>query len=222
LNPKLVRLIKEIQFNSPLRRYCFPRYRYQFSPPQLCFLCHSIEETRHIEGAISEVGCATGSTTVFLKKYMDAQKIAKDYYAIDTFSGFVPEDIEFEVTNRGKRRGLFSAFQVNRKKWFDATMRQNKISGVRSIEADVNAFDLRTIGPLAFCLLDVDLYRPIKKALGELYEALSPKGIIVVDDCDPTNVRWDGSDQAYKEFMKDINQPAQVVHRKLGVIRKPA
>ncbi|MGH7794695.1 MAG: TylF/MycF/NovP-related O-methyltransferase [Candidatus Binatia bacterium] len=222
MNPKFVKLIKEMQFNSPLRRYFFPRYTYKFSPPQICFLCYCIENTKHIDGAISEVGCAAGSTTVFLKKYMAAQNIDKDYYAIDTFSGFVSEDIDFEVANRGKRRELFRGFQVNKKKWFDATMRQNKIAGVRSIEADVNTFDLRTIGPLAFSLLDVDLYRPMKKALRELYEVLSPGGIIVVDDCDSSNVRWDGSDQAYKEFVKDVNQSAQIVHGKLGVIKKPA
>ena len=45
--------------------------------------------------------------------------------------------------------------------------------------------------------------------------------MIVVDDCDPNDFRWDGSDQAYKEFMKEIDQPAVVVHRKLGVIKKP-
>lgn len=222
LNQKILKLIKEILFNSPLKRYFFPRYIYCFSAPQLCFLCQCIEDTKHIEGAISEIGCAAGSTTVFLNKYMDAQNIEKAYYAIDTFSGFVSEDIEFEVANRGKTKKLFTGFQVNKKKWFDGTMQQNKITRVSSTKADVNKFDLTTIGPLSFSLLDVDLYRPVKKALQELYEVLSPGGIIVIDDCDSSNIRWDGSDQAYKEFMNEIDQAAQIIHGKLGVIKKPA
>ena len=222
MNPKLRKLIKEIEFYSPLRRYFFPSYVYNFTPPQLCFLCQCIEDTKHIKGAIAEVGCAAGSTTVFLNRYMDAQNIEKTYYAIDTFSGFVSDDIDFEVANRGKARKLFTAFQVNKKKWFDGTMQQNKIARVCSIEADVNEFDLTTIGPLSFALLDVDLYRPTKKALRELYGVLTPGGMMVVDDCDSSNIRWDGSDEAYKEFMKEIDQPPQIIHGKLGVIRKAA
>lgn len=208
-------------FNSPLRRFAFPTYVYEFTPPQLCFLCQCIEDTRDIAGAVFEVGCSNGATTVFLNKYMDAQRILKDYYAIDTFSGFVPDDIEFEIANRSKTEDLYRGrFTANKKKWFDGTMRQHGITRVRSVKADVNEFDLRTLGPISFALLDVDLYRPIKKALKELYEVLTPGGVIVVDDCDPSNVRWDGSDQAYKEFMEGTNQPARIIHRKLGVIKK--
>lgn len=153
---------------------------------------------------------------------MDAQNIRKSYFAIDTFSGFVADDIRFEVADRGKTKDLITGFQANKKKWFDGTMQQNNITRVRSIEADVNEYDLTTLGPLSFTLLDVDLYRPMKKALQELYEVLSPGGIIVVDDCDASNIRWDGSDQAYKEFMKERNQFVQIIHGKLGVIRKPS
>ena len=146
LNPKFIKLIKEIQFNTPWRRYFFPRFAYSFSAPQLCFLCQCIEDAKHVNGAISEIGCAGGSTTVFLNKNMDAQNIEKAYYAIDTFSGFVSEDIEFEVANRGKTKKSYSqAFTVNKKKWFDRTMEQNRITRVRSIEADINKFDLTTI-----------------------------------------------------------------------------
>ena len=222
MNPKIIKLIKEIQFNSPFRRYFFPRYAYNFTVPQLCFLCQCIEDTKHIEGAVAEVGCFNGATTVFLNKYMDAQNIRKSYFAIDTFSGFVADDIRFEVADRGKTKDQITGFQANKKKWFDGTMQQNNITRVRSIEADVNEYDLTTLGPLSFTLLDVDLYRPMKNALQELYEVLSPGGIIVVDDCDASNIRWDGSDQAYKEFMKERNQFVQIIHGKLGVIRKPS
>ncbi len=214
-------MLKDFLFHTPFRKNFFPNYDYNFTPPQLCFLCQCIEDTRHIKGAIAEIGCAGGSTTVFLNKYLDAQDITKTFYAIDTFAGFVSRDIEYEVSNRGKSAGMFASFRLNRKKWFDGTMQQNGINRVRSIQANVNEYDLKTLGPISFALLDVDLYRPMKKSLRELYEVLSPGGMIIVDDCNPYDFRWDGSDQAYKEFMKEINQPARVVHGKLGMIRKP-
>jgi predicted O-methyltransferase YrrM len=99
-------------------------------------------------------------------------------------------------------------------------MNRNDIRRVISIEADVNEYDLTTLGALSFVLLDVDLYRPMKKSLRELYEVLTPTGIIVVDDCDSKNTLWNGSDQAYKEFMEEINQKIQIMHGKLGIVRK--
>ena len=215
------KLLKDFLFHTPIRKNFFPIYDYNFTPPQLCFLCQCLEDARHVTGSIAEIGCAGGSTTVFLNKYLSAQNIEKTYYAVDTFSGFVSRDIEFEVSNRGKSPGMFTSFRVNKKKWFDGTMQQNHISRVSSIEANVNDYDLKTLGPISFALLDVDLYLPMKKCLKELYEVLTPSGMIIVDDCNPNDIRWDGSDQAYKEFMKEINQPPQVVHGKLGVIKKP-
>jgi len=216
----VAKFIKKIVFNTPLRDYITYRYDFDFTVPQLCFLCQCIEQVRDEKGDFAEVGCGSGKTTVFINKYMDAQKIEKKYYAVDTFSGFVPEDVAYEVSKRQKEVSLYTGFQVNMKKWFDYTMNRNSIRRVVSIQTDVNNYDLTTLGPLSFVLLDVDLYRPMKKSLPELYAVLTPNGIIIVDDCNSENIAWDGSDQAYKEFVKEISQPVQVVHDKLGVVRK--
>lgn len=197
------------------------RYSYNFDPTQLCFLCACVEETRDVPGHIAEVGCAQGKTAVFLNLYMDQQKIEKPYFAVDTFGGFVAEDVAYETEHRGKQPGLIHGFENNRKEWFDGSMQANGIRRVQSIQADVNQLDLTSLGPLAFCILDVDLYRPMSKALRELYEVLSPGGLLVVDDCNPQNIRWDGADQAYREFTASRGLPSQVVHRKLGLVRKP-
>lgn len=218
----LKKLAKDILFHSPARKIAFPRYPYNFRASQLCFMCQCIEETRDLPGSIAEVGCSTGWTAAFLDDYMKMRGIDKTYYALDTFSGFVPEDIEVEVNQRGKKRYYFNEFQTNKQKWFDGAMEQSGAKRVKSIQADVNEYDLKTLGPLSFVLLDVDLYRPIKKALVELYEVLSPGGILVVDDCDETSARWDGADQAYKEFVAEHGMPVDIQHGKLGVIRKAA
>ena len=199
----LKKIRKEIAWYSPLRKYFFPRYRHMFSAPQLCFMCQAIWQTRNLRGDIAEIGVSGGATTLFLNNYLKSTGIMRTYYAIDTFAGFTKHDVQYEREQRGKTSISFrTGFEVNKKKWFEWTVR--KLKNVKVIQADVNKINLRELGPLSFCLLDVDLYRPMKKALPELYNALLPGGIIIVDDCDPSNYRWDGSDQAYKEFMEEI------------------
>jgi O-methyltransferase len=217
----LVRVCKEIVYRTPLRRYFFPYFRYNMTAAQLCLLCHWLEKTKNVPGSVVEIGCSTGMTTVFLNKYMDAQGIVKDYIAVDTFSGFVGEDIRHEVRNRGKRASFYTGFRTNKQQWFDGTMRLNGIQRVRSLAADVNQFELSRLGPIAFCLLDVDLYRPTRNALPLLFGQLSGGGILAVDDCDATNIRYDGADQAYKEFCAQMSYPQRIVSG-VGVIEKHA
>jgi O-methyltransferase len=139
---------------------------------------------------------------------------------VDTFSGVIQEDIEYEVAKRKKKRDFYFSSRVNKKKWFDWTMQYNNVNRVYSLEVDVNKYDFKTLAPLSFALLDVDLYGPMKNSLPRLYDVLSPGGIIVCDDCSASDVRWDGANQAYSEFMQEIGQPVQVMHGKLGIIKK--
>lgn len=212
----------ELLLRTRLGYYCLPRWRYNFTVPQLIFLCNCIEKTKEVPGSIVEVGCSIGSTTVFLNKYMDAEKIEKDFFGIDTFAGFLEKDIEHEASARGKGSEFYktSLFQLNKKEWFDETMKLNDVTRVQSIQADAGEFDFSIFGPISMCLLDVDLYVPTKNALSRLFEALHPNGILVVDDCDPNCQEWDGAWQAYREFTDELNQPINIVLNKLGIITK--
>lgn len=216
----LKRVAKEVLSRTPFRRAVFPYYSYQFTPPQLMLLCELLDDARAAAGAIAEIGCSTGATTIFLNRFMDAAGIEKPYFALDTFRGFVPEDVRTEVNKRGKSASHYTGFRANSRKSFDATMRDNGISRVVSIEADVNHFDLATLGTLAFVLLDVDLYRPIKHALPPLWQALSPGGAMVVDDCNPADKLFDGAAQAYYEFTQQIGITPDVRLGKLGLLRR--
>lgn len=216
------KLIREALFASPFRKYFFPKFAYNMTAPQLCYLCGCLEQTRNIPGCIAEAGCARGTTTLFLAKYMEAAKIDKDYYALDTFGGFTARDIEQESTRRDDPLRFYSGFQVNKKKWFDGTMAMNGIRRVTAIQTDLNDYDFPALGPVSFCLLDVDLYRPTKKSLPALFSALSPGGMLVVDDCDPDSIPLDGAAQAYQEYCREIKHPETVMLGKLGIILKTA
>ena len=213
----LVRVFKTISFYTPLRRYVFYRYPYNFTPTQLIFLCNCLDKTKELQESILEIGCDTGNTTVFLNKHMDFSGIEKSYICIDTFSGFTNNDINYEVNHRGKDKNKLGGFRVNNKKWFDETIRSNEISRVKSFQADVNHFDFKEIERISFCLIDVDLYIPVKIALENVYPLIVKGGIIVVDDCKP-NQLFDGAYRAYMEFIEAHQLPEKIILEKLGII----
>lgn len=200
-------------------RSIFSVYNYMFSPSQLIFLTQCLTETRHVPGCCVEVGCAQGRTTAFLRKFMDENGIEKNYYALDTFSGFVPEHVDYEVARRSKDRDINQVFMTNKQKWFDYSLKISGVRTVESIECDAAKFDFDRLGPIAFALLDVDLYLPMIDILPKLYRNLSAGGIILVDDCMPHEL-WDGALAAYEEFALDSGIERDIVLEKIGIIRK--
>jgi SAM-dependent methyltransferase len=216
-------VIKQIAFTTRLHRFMFNVYDFMYSPSELCYLTRCLSQVDGVPGSVVEAGCAYGATTVWLNQYMDEQQIDRSYYALDTFAGFVAEQVLYERERRDKsaavEQTIRSTFSDNRQDWFDKTMAMHGITRVRSVCCDVSRFDFATTAPIAFCLLDVDLYLPIQAALPRIYDALSPGGLLVVDDCWP-NEKWDGALQAYLEFCQQHDLEPQIVGRKLGVIAK--
>jgi O-methyltransferase len=200
-------------------RAAFSVYNYMFYPHQLRFLMDCIQDTANVPGCCVEAGCARGETTAFLKKWMDARGIEKKYVALDTFSGFVAGHYEHEIKSRGKPSTISAPFSINNIEWFNYSMKLADVTNVTSIQADVAEFDFDSLFPISFCLLDVDLYLPIKICLPNIYRNMSPGGIIVVDDCHPDNI-YDGALQAYQEFMESLGVPRRIECGKLGFIRK--
>jgi predicted O-methyltransferase YrrM len=215
--------LKHAAFVTPLHRSLFNPYPFMYSPGELIFLAQCILRAEAVPGSFVEAGCAYGATTLWLSKYMEECDIDRDYYAIDTFSGFPRYSVEYEYHHRHKSddvtQFLATNFGDNRQAWFDKTMAHHHAYRVRSIQADVSNFDWAALAPIAFCLLDVDLYLPIKIALPNIYEILSPGGILIVDDCWPDE-KWDGALQAYEEFTEAKGLEQRIVGRKLGVIRR--
>ncbi len=192
-------------------------YNYMFAPHQLSFLCGCLDRVRDIDGTFLEVGCAYGSTTAFLNMHLKHQGRTADYIAIDTFQGFVGAHADHEVSVRGKPSFLRHIFSVNKKAWVRAGLDDCGFSRVRLEQADCTTYDFDAVKPIAFALVDVDLYLPIRDILPKLYRNLAPGGIIVVDDCQEHNL-WDGAWQAYREFVDGHGLPVTIAADKLGVI----
>ena len=215
-------ILKDISLKTGRNRQLFSLYPYMFSPTQLTFLADCITSVGDVPGSFVEVGCAYGATTVFLNKFMNdnPELVKRTYYAIDTFQSFVAEHADYEIQTRGKPPSIKKRFKENKKAWFDKSMAVHGVKRVKSIECDATQFDLSSVAPIAFCLIDVDLYIPVKDLLPKVFSLMSSGGIIVIDDCQPDQM-WDGALQAYQEFARERNLPAEIVLEKLGIVRLP-
>ncbi len=72
------------RFPSHLNRIWMAHYAYMFTPAQLCFLVHCLDETKHLQGPVVEVGCARGQTTLYLNLHLASLESPKPYICIDT------------------------------------------------------------------------------------------------------------------------------------------
>ncbi|MFT5105475.1 MAG: O-methyltransferase [Pseudoalteromonas tetraodonis] len=218
------KFIKGVQYQSPLKKYLHHHYEYFFNPCELWYLCECIGRGLRAEGSFLEIGCARGATTVFLNRHLDNELEKnpslddKAYHCIDTFSGFRDAQVSFEIEQRSKRGADYSDYALNDKKWFDQMLVRNRISRVTTHEADAAEFDYGELGNLAFVLLDVDLYLPTKSALEKIYPLLGKGGILIVDDCKPDN-KYDGAEQAFREFVSENDIDSSIEFGKFGVIK---
>ncbi len=200
-------------------RLPFPRYPYMYTPKQLHMLVDLLFSING-EGSVVEVGCDQGWTTCYLAAAMREAAMDRPYFCIDSFSGFLKADYDFEYSKRNKKGANYeNYFKINNKKWFDHSIQRTGYNNIRSFKADASAFDYSSFAPIAFCLLDIDIYLPIKKSLPRIYPHIRKGGIIVVDDCKHNEI-WDGAYQAYIEFCDEIGIEPKIVLDKLGIIVK--
>ncbi len=200
-------------------RQPFVRYPYMSSPSEVMELARQLLSVK-APGVVVEVGCNQGWTTCFLVEALRERRIHRDYVCIDTFTGFTPEDVAVECQCRGKAVGSYDEdFAINDKKWLEASIKRSGYSNVTVYKADAKTFHYQALGKIAFALVDVDLYSPVKESLKRILPHMAEGGIILVDDCDGNRSQWDGARQAFLEFCEERNIEPEILCGKLGIIR---
>jgi hypothetical protein len=143
----------------------FVRYPYMSLPSELLELTKQLLSVK-APGAVVEVGCYQGWTTCFLLEALKEQDVKRDYVCIDTFNGFTPLDTRFEYEVRGKSAGLYDDFfLMSDPAWLKASLSRFGYTNVHVMKADAATFNYLGLGQIAFALIDVDLYRPVRASL---------------------------------------------------------
>ena len=140
------------------------------------------------------------------------------YLLFDTFAGFTEESVNHEVEIRGKQRAEYDKFRYGDEARFQKSLLMRGYRRFRTVAGDASTFDWSSIAPIGAVLLDIDLYQPTIDILEGIYPHVIPGGGIVLDDC-LADTPWDGSLQAYEEFIAARKFPFQRLGNKGAVIR---
>lgn len=212
---------KWLLYRAPLAdRLLAPAYPYKLNPAQLAAMLELIDRTREANASVAEIGVARGDTSLFLLEHLRTTRDERPLWLFDTFGGFTPESVEAEVSDRGKTAGAYEVFRYGDERRFERHLRKAGYENFRIVKGDASRFDWSTIAPIGAVILDIDLYLPTVAILEAIWPHLVPSGGIVVDDCLP-DTPWDGSLQAYEEFIAAEGLPFERVGHKGAVARKP-
>lgn len=210
---------KSAIYRTPvLHRLMAPKYPYKINPGQLAAMLQFIDATRGSEASIAEVGVAQGDTSIFLLEHLETTGDPRILHLFDTFNGFTADSIDHEVQMRQKSRSDYEVFRYGDEQIFQRNVHRRGYRNFRTIKGDAAEYDWASIGPIGALLLDIDLYRPTLDVLNAVYPLLAPGGGVVLDDC-LADTPWDGSLQAYQEFITAHRLPFERVGGKGAVIR---
>lgn len=211
--------IKYVTYRLPvISRLMAPDYPYKVNPGELSAMVQLIETSRAAGGAVVEIGVAQGNSSVFFLEHLRTMKDDRPLMLFDTFAGFTDDSIEVEVKQRGKSVSEYDKFRYGDEAKFQHNLRTAGYSSFKTIKGDASKFDWASIAPIGAVLLDIDLYAPTKAIMAAIYPHLCAGGGIVVDDC-LANTPWDGSLQAYEEFIAEHGLPFERAGQKGAVVR---
>ena len=215
-----IEFFKKFAYRAPmLSKWVAPKYPYKINPAQLSFLCEAITKTRNDSGAILEIGVAKGDTSVFLLEHLRTTGDPRRIYFLDTFSGFTSESVEYEVGVRGMSPANYEVFRYGDEHLFAQNLKRLGYHNFQTVKGDAARIDYSRFAPIDVVLIDIDLYKPTRETLARLWDNMAKPGYICVDDCMP-GTPWDGSLQAYQEFVTEKKLESHIVGQKGGTIVK--
>src|SRR5260221_166760 len=70
----------------------------ELSVEHLYLFLDALFRTRHVPGAVVEVGCFQGGTAAFGRRMLRGLGLTRAYVCVDTFAGFVPAQFDHDIT----------------------------------------------------------------------------------------------------------------------------
>lgn len=200
--------------DSLLKKY--PIISDQVDRAELRTVLDQLERTLGVEGAVVELGCYIGTTSLFIRRLLDGYKDSREFHVYDSFEG-LPEKASQDSSPAGEQ---FKAGELSvSKKQFMQEFTKAHLQLPVIHKGWFNQLKEEDIpASIVFAFLDGDYYESIKDSLRLIEGKLTPGSTIVIDDY--ANEALPGAARATDEWCQKKNLSLQVVHS-LAIIRIP-
>ena len=148
-------------------------------------------ERSAVPGAIVDCGVWNGGSSVLLSLGAPSRRV----WAFDSFAGLPPPG----ALDGADSAGWEGAYRGSAVRVRDGFARYSNTARLRIVEGwfeDTMPTVADEIGPIALLHVDADWYESVKLALETFYPAVSPGGVVVIDDY----TSWTGARRATDEF----------------------
>jgi O-methyltransferase len=195
----------------------FPIVSDQVSRPALRVVLGELEKTLDAKtpGDIVELGCYIGTTSLFIRRVLDAYGQPRVFHAYDSFAG-LPDKSPQDSSAAGVDF-VGGELNVSKKQFLEEFRRAGLRPPIthKAWFKDLTAADLPDT--IAFAFLDGDFYESILTSLRLVWPRLSQDGIIAIDDYQRETLP--GVDRAVRDFFQ--NKPISLrQEHNIAVIRK--
>lgn len=170
-------------------------------------------ETNEV-GAVVEFGCYVGTTSLFIRRLLDAYQSSAEFHVYDSFIG-LPEKTTHDLSPAGeqfKTGELAVSRKVFEMQFKKAGLRLPKIH--KGWFSDLKDQDIPD--KIGFAYLDGDYYESIRDSLRLMEDRLAPRAVIIVDDY--ANEALPGAARAVDEWLASHPPTGFRVETSLAVV----
>jgi predicted O-methyltransferase YrrM len=159
-----------------------------------------------IAGDVVECGVARGGSSAFMALALRDLGSDKTHWAFDTFEGIpapTAQDPDYEIAN------LYTgAFRGDLEEIKHTFRKLGILERFRFVQGKFeDTLPVTQLGPIALLHIDGDWYSSVKACLDNLYDRVSPGGVIQLDDYG----FWQGAEKATDEFLSKRNLPHELI-----------
>jgi O-methyltransferase len=143
-----------------------------------CFeLWSLVEQTRHLEGALIEIGVWRGGTGALIAKKASLCGITDPVYLCDTFAGVVKASEKDSVYRGGELANTSTAI-------VEQLVQRLQLPNVKILEGifPEDTAHLVTSQKFRLCHIDVDVYQSAKDVVSWIWDQMAIGGVMVYDD----------------------------------------
>lgn len=196
----------------------YPIISDQIQRPALAVVLGQLEKTLQagVGGAVVEFGCYIGTTSLFIRRLLDARQDDRDFHVYDSFAGLPSKSAQdASVAGDEFRAGELS---VSKKQFLHEFQKSHLQPPVvhKAWFDDLTADDLPD--SIAFAFLDGDFYASILTSLKLVVPRLRPGGCIAIDDY--RRDKLPGVERAVHDYYQGRPPQITTAHN-IGVILNP-